>query len=62
MSFDRVELHRPDEASSTLTPEQFRALPALDRVQWIGKGYFHFYLAEQRVRAVDALRAARQTA
>ena len=62
MKFDRVELHQLDGQVRVLTPEEFRALPAVDRVQWIGQGRFRFSLAGQKVRPVDALKVDRQTA
>jgi hypothetical protein len=62
MTFNRVELHEPNGQVLVLTPEEFRALPAVDRVQWIGQGRFRFFLDEQKVRPVDALRANRQPA
>ena len=45
-----------------LTPAEFRALPAVERVQWIGKGRFRFFLGGEKVRPLDALKAIRQTA
>ena len=62
MKFDRVELHQADGPMRVLTPDEFRALPAVDRVQWIGQGRFRFFLGEQKIRPVDAIRADRQTA
>jgi hypothetical protein len=62
MKFDRVELHQLDGKVRVLTPDEFRALPAVDRVQWIGQGRFRFSLAGEKVRAVDALKVDRQTA
>ena len=62
MKFDRVELHQADGQVRALTPEQFRALSAVERVQWIGQGRFRFFLGEQKIRPVDAIRADRQTA
>ena len=62
MKFDRVELHQLDGQVRVLTPEEFRALPAVDRVQWIGQGRFHFTLAGKKVRPIDAIRVDRQTA
>lgn len=62
IKFDRVELHQVDGAVRVLTPAEFRALPAVDRVQWIGQGRFRFFLAGQKVRPLDALKSERQTA
>jgi hypothetical protein len=62
MKFDRVELHPADGPVRVLTPAEFRALPAVDRVQWIGQGRFRFFLAGEKVRALDALKVDRQTA
>jgi hypothetical protein len=62
MRFDRVEYHQVDGQVRVLTPEHFRALPAVERVQGIGQGRFHFSLGGQKVRAIDALKVDRQTA
>ena len=62
MKFDRVELHQLDGQVLVLTPDEFRALPAVERVQGIGQGRFHFSLAGQKVRPIDAIKADRQTA
>ena len=62
MKYDRVELHQLDGQVRVLTPEEFLALPAVDRVQWIGQGRFRFSLAWQKVRPIDAIRVDRQTA
>lgn len=62
MKFDRVELHEVDGRVRVLTPEEFRALPAVERVQAIGQGRFRFSLAGQKVRAIDAIKADRQPA
>jgi hypothetical protein len=62
MTFDRVELHPEDGPMRVLTPAEFRALPAVERVQWIGKGRFRFFLAGEKVRPLDALKANRQSA
>jgi hypothetical protein len=60
--FDRVELHQVDGQVRQLTPDEFRAMPAVERVQWIGQGRFRFFLGDQKVRPVDAIKADRQTA
>jgi hypothetical protein len=62
MKYDRVELHQLDGQVRVLTPEEFLALPAVDRVQGIGKGRFRFSLAGQNVRPIDAIKVDRQTA
>ena len=62
MKFDRVELHQMDGQVRVLTPEEFRRLPAVDRVQLIGQGRFRFFLGQQKIRPVDALKSDRQTA
>ena len=62
MKFDRVELHQLDGQVRELTPEQFRAMPAVERVQGIGQGRFRFSLAGQNVRPIDAIKVDRQTA
>ena len=62
MKFDRVELHELDGQVRVLTPEEFRALPAVDRVRWIGQGRFRFSLAGQNVRPIDAIKVDRQPA
>ena len=62
IKFDRVELHQVDGQVRVLTPEEFRALPAVDRVQLIGQGRFRFSLAGEKVRPLDALKVDRRTA
>ena len=62
LKYDRVELHQVDGTVRPLTPAEFRALPAVDRVQGIGQGRFRFFLAGEKVRPLDALRSERQTA
>ena len=62
MKYDRVELHPVDGPVRVMTPEEFRALPAVDRVQGIGQGRFRFFLAGEKVRPLDALKVDRQIA
>ena len=62
MKYDRVELHQEDGQVRVLTPEEFLALPAVERVRGIGQGRFRFSLAGQKVRAIDAIKVDRQTA
>ena len=62
MKYDHVELQEIDGSVRVLTPAEFRALPAVDRVQWIGLGRFRFFLAGEKIRPLDALKADRQTA
>jgi hypothetical protein len=59
MNYDRVEYDHPD-GMRTLSPEEFRALGAVERVKGIGQGRFRFYRAGVKVAATEALRVRAQ--
>jgi hypothetical protein len=60
MSYDRVEYDHPDGAK-TMSPQEFRALGAVERVKGIGQGRFRFYQDGVKISPTEALRpTARQ--
>ena len=56
MNFDKVELDHPDGGTRTLSPQEFRTLSAIERVQWISQGRFRFFRQGTKVRTMDALK------
>lgn len=56
MRYDKVELDHPDGGLRTMSPQEFRAMPLLERVQWLGKGLFRFYLNGERIAPGEALK------
>jgi hypothetical protein len=57
MNFDRVELDHPNDGLKILSPQEFKALSAVEKVQWIGQGRFQFFRAGVRVPPLEALKA-----
>jgi hypothetical protein len=56
MNFDKVELDLPDGRIQTLSPQEFRSLSPVERIQGISQGRFRFFRLGSRVTARDALK------
>jgi hypothetical protein len=56
MNYDRVEYDHP-EGARILSPQEFRALGAVERVKGIGQGQFRFYRDGLKIPATEALRS-----
>ena len=59
MNFDKVELDHPDGRVQTLSPQEFRSLSPVERVQWISQGRFRFFRLGAKVSAMEALKVAK---
>jgi hypothetical protein len=56
MNFDKVELDLPDGRTQTMSPQEFRSLNPVDRIQGISQGRFRFFRLGARVTAREALK------
>jgi hypothetical protein len=59
MNFDKVELDHPDGSTHTLSPQEYRGLSPVERVQWISQGRFRFFRLGAKVSALEALKVAK---
>jgi hypothetical protein len=59
MNFDKVELDHPDGTTRVLAPAEFKAIGAVNRVQWISQGRFRFFQSGVKVTATQALKINR---
>jgi hypothetical protein len=56
MRYDKVELNHPDGTPRVFSPDEFEALPLMDRVQWLSQGRFRFLKGGVKVPSYQALK------